>query len=52
MSQIEENQATSKLLAHIDKELKRILLTDLEAFKEKNAQFISSNNQAAAQQAA
>jgi len=45
-------QATTKILEHLDKELKRILMTDLEAFKEKNTQFISSNNQAATQQAA
>ena len=43
-----KKQATSKLLAHIDKELKRILMTDLEAFKEKHTQFIPSNNRVAA----
>jgi len=44
--------ATTKILEHLDKELKRILITDLEAFKEKHTQFILCNNQVAAQQAA
>ncbi len=43
-----KKQATSKLLAHIDKELKRILLTDLEVFKEKHIQFVPCNTQVAA----